>query len=66
MEYNDAVEWRDGCILYFQTFSKLPIPAGLEKPQHDLEYYIIAMSRDKIEARKMVKSVMQNLGIKMK
>ena len=23
----------------FQTFSKLPIPEGYEKPEHDLEYY---------------------------
>ena len=31
----------DGCVFYFQTFSKLPIPEGLEKPQYDLEYYMI-------------------------
>jgi len=36
----DAKIWRDGCILYFQTFSKKPIPADLEKPEHDLDYYI--------------------------
>jgi alpha-glucuronidase len=41
IQYNDAVTWRDGCVLYFQTFSKLPIPEGLKKPQHDLEYYMI-------------------------
>ncbi len=39
MQYEDAVKWRDGCVLYFQTFSKLPIPAGLPKPQHKLAYY---------------------------
>jgi alpha-glucuronidase len=63
MQYDDAVEWRDGCVLYFQTFSNLPIPEGLEKPEHDLEYYIMSMSRDKIEAEKMAKSILQNLGI---
>ncbi len=31
--------WRDGCVLYFQQFSKMPIPAGLEKPKESLEYY---------------------------
>lgn len=36
----EATMWRDGCVLYFQTFSKMPIPDGLEKPKHSLEYYI--------------------------
>lgn len=31
--------WRDGCVLYFQQYSKMPIPAGLEKPAEPLEYY---------------------------
>lgn len=35
----EAVIWRDACLLYFQTFSKRPIPAELEAPAHDLEYY---------------------------
>ncbi len=64
IEYKDAVQWRDGCVLYFQTFSKLPIPEELEKPKHDLEYYIVAMSRDKVEGEKMAKSIMKNLGKK--
>ncbi|HTE34096.1 MAG TPA: hypothetical protein VK666_27135, partial [Chryseolinea sp.] len=34
-----AVRWRNSCILYFQTFSHRPIPAGLEKPDHALDYY---------------------------
>jgi alpha-glucuronidase len=33
----DAVWWRDACLLYFQTFSRLPFPAGVEKPVHDLD-----------------------------
>lgn len=36
----DAKIWRDACILYFQTFSKRPLPEGLEKPEHDLEWYM--------------------------
>ncbi|HCI54902.1 MAG TPA: alpha-glucuronidase, partial [Bacteroidales bacterium] len=36
----DAKIWRDACLLYFQTFSKKPIPEKLEKPAHSLEYYV--------------------------
>ena len=35
----DARFWRDGCLLYFQTFSKRPLPAGVEPPEHPLEFY---------------------------
>jgi alpha-glucuronidase len=36
----EAVNWRNSCVLYFQTFSKMKIPAGLEMPEKDLEYYM--------------------------
>lgn len=39
VQERDAVIWRDSCVLYFQTFSGKPIPAGYEQPKHDLEYY---------------------------
>lgn len=39
IQEKEAVIWRNSCLLYFQTFSKLPIPAEFEKPEHDLEYY---------------------------
>ncbi len=35
----DACTWRDACILYFQEFSKRPVPAGVEPPEHTLGYY---------------------------
>ncbi len=35
----DAVIWRDACLLYFQTFSRRPLPAGVEQPAHDLDHY---------------------------
>ena len=35
----EAVWWRNACLLYFQTFSKMPLPNGYEKPDHTLEYY---------------------------
>ncbi|MBN2612995.1 MAG: alpha-glucuronidase [Bacteroidales bacterium] len=39
IQEEEAVMWRDACLLYFQTFSGLPIPAGLEQPKHPLGYY---------------------------
>jgi alpha-glucuronidase len=39
MQERDAIIWKDACILYFQTFSKRDIPAGVEKPLHNLDYY---------------------------
>jgi alpha-glucuronidase len=35
----EAMWWRDGCVLYFQTYSKLPLPQGLPAPAHPLSYY---------------------------
>ncbi|MGE4567775.1 MAG: alpha-glucuronidase [Bacteroidales bacterium] len=32
----NAVEWKDACLLYFQQFSKRPIPSALEQPVHTL------------------------------
>lgn len=31
--------WRDACVLYFQQYSKKPLPDGLERPEEKLEYY---------------------------
>ena len=36
---SDACDWRDACLLYFQQFSKKPLPPGVEPPAHDLAYY---------------------------
>jgi alpha-glucuronidase len=35
----DAQFWKDGCILYFQQFSRRPIPFDIERPVNDLKYY---------------------------
>jgi alpha-glucuronidase len=37
IQEKEAVWWRDACVLYFQTFSKLPLPAGYEPPARTLE-----------------------------
>lgn len=35
----EAVWWRDGCLLFFQQYSGMPIPQRLEQPKHSLKYY---------------------------
>jgi alpha-glucuronidase len=39
IQEKEAKWWRNACVLYFQSFSKRPIPAGLEKPEGTLEEY---------------------------
>lgn len=38
-EVAEAKWWRDASLSYWQTFSKLEIPAGYEQPAHPLEFY---------------------------
>ncbi len=38
VQEKEAVWWRNACLLYFQTYSKMPIPFD-EKPDKTLEYY---------------------------
>jgi len=37
---NEAELWRNSCILYFQTFSKRPVPKDIDTGNKPLEYYI--------------------------
>ncbi|SHL36067.1 alpha-glucuronidase [Chitinophaga jiangningensis] len=39
IEHKEAIWWRNACLLYFQTFSRQPIPARYEQPSTSLEYY---------------------------
>jgi len=39
IQEKEAVWWRNACLSYFQSFSQRPLPKGVEKPAHDLEYY---------------------------
>ncbi len=39
IENREAQWWRDACLAYFATFSKMPFPAGHAAPPHDLAYY---------------------------
>lgn len=39
IQEKDAVWWRNACLLYFQTFSRQPLPAEAEQPDHSLDYY---------------------------
>lgn len=40
VQEKEAVWWRNACLLYFQTYSRMPIPAGYEQPAETLEYYM--------------------------
>lgn len=33
----NAQVWKDACLLYFQQFSRRPIPYNIERPVHDLD-----------------------------
>ena len=37
IQTRDAQWWKDGCLLYFQTFSTLPFPDDVEPAVHDLD-----------------------------
>lgn len=37
-QVRDAQVYKDGTVLYFQTFSKRPIPYELERPVYELDY----------------------------
>ncbi len=37
IQAHDAVWWKDACLLYFQTFSKRPVPYDIERPVHELD-----------------------------
>lgn len=39
IEEKEAKWWRDACIVYFATFSKMPMPAGHAPPPQTLDYY---------------------------
>ena len=39
IQEKEAVWWRNACLLYFQTFSQMPIPIDYEKPNHTLAFY---------------------------
>ncbi len=39
IQRKEARWWRDASIAYFQTFSRMPLPAGEAAPAHSLDYY---------------------------
>ena len=40
IQEREAAWWRDACLLYFQTFSRLPLPEGVEAPDKTLDEYM--------------------------
>ena len=39
IQADEAIWWRNALLLYFQQFSKMPIPEKYEKPDKTLDYY---------------------------
>lgn len=39
IQESEARWWRNASIAYFQSLSKRPLPAGIEPPPNDLDYY---------------------------
>lgn len=39
IQEKEARWWRDACLLYFQTFSRRPLPDGVEPPELSLDEY---------------------------
>ncbi|PCJ98243.1 MAG: alpha-glucuronidase [Flavobacteriaceae bacterium] len=39
IQLNEAKWWKNACMLYFQTFSKMDFPEEMEKPDKTLAYY---------------------------
>jgi len=39
VQEKEAVWWRNACLLYFQTHSKMPVPDIYDKPDQTLYYY---------------------------
>ncbi len=39
IQLNEAQWWRDACVAYFMSISKLPLPKGVQAPAYNLEYY---------------------------
>jgi alpha-glucuronidase len=46
-QYGNTHIWKDGCLLYFQQFSKMPIPYDIERPVYDLDYIIKNFTSDR-------------------
>ncbi|HEY2376394.1 MAG TPA: alpha-glucuronidase family glycosyl hydrolase [Gemmatimonadaceae bacterium] len=52
IQEREARWWRDAVLQYFQTFSHLPLPSGVEPPAHTLSYYMaIRCPRDEHKPR---------------
>lgn len=39
LQLAEAKWWRDGCLLFFDSYAKKGIPADYEQPEHSLDYY---------------------------
>ena len=40
IQKKEAIWWKDALLLYFQTYSDMPIPARFKQPEKSLDYYM--------------------------
>ncbi|KJD34386.1 alpha-glucuronidase [Tamlana nanhaiensis] len=40
IQFKEAKWWRDACLLYFQQFSKMPLPKTVDKTEQNLDYFM--------------------------
>jgi alpha-glucuronidase len=40
IQAREAEWWKDACLLYFQQYSKMPLPEGVETPEKDLDHFM--------------------------
>ncbi len=59
-QLRDAIWWKDGCLLYFQEFSGMPIPYDVERPIHtpdELKQVKLPISNEECPTREMLNKV---------
>ncbi|QDH79174.1 alpha-glucuronidase [Echinicola soli] len=39
IQHNEAIWWKDACLLYFQQFSQKPLPEGVPQPEFPLDHF---------------------------
>lgn len=39
LQEDEAIWWRDGCLLFFDQYARMGIPSDYEQPAHSLDYY---------------------------
>lgn len=57
----NTLDWKDGCLLYFQQFSKRPIPYDLERPMSDLKDIMMRSVGEPIDWQQVGRLMFQDM-----